>query len=464
MNDTTVQDLGDGLILRRATSADVEALVDFDARVHSDAGWDSPDPGVAAWVRDLMAGSHPTFDVGDFLVVEDPARTTDGQPAIVSSTNLISQTWTYAGIPFGVGRIELVGTHPDYRRRGLVRKQFEVLHRWSAERGELIQAITGIPWYYRQFGYDMALNLHGARRGPEGGLPDLKEGATEPYAIRPATVADLAFIAEVETHGQRRSLVNCVRDAAQWAYDLSGRTPRNAAHAELRIIETTPAEGAAPSSVGFLAHPPVLWGSTLFATRYELLPGTSWWAVTPSVLRYLQATGATLPPYMADPDGGPTFKNVGFELGEVHPAYAIVTDWLPIVQASYTWYMRVPDLPAFLRLIAPALEARLGASDMAGHSKKLNLDFYRGGVSLTLSDGHITEVAGWPAERDSVTELRAGGAYARFPDFTFLQVLFGHRTLGELRHAYTDCSSNLEGRLLVDALFAKQSSEVWPIA
>jgi len=167
---------------------------------------------------------------------------------------------------------------------------------------------------------------------------------------------------------------------------------------------------------------------------------------------------------MADPDGGPTFKNVGFELGEVHPAYAIVTDWLPIVQASYTWYMRVPDLPAFLRLIAPALEARLAASDMAGHSKKLNLDFYRGGVSLTLSDGHITEVAGWPAERDSVTELRAGGAYARFPDFTFLQVLFGHRTLGELRHAYTDCFSNLEGRLLVDALFAKQSSEVWPIA
>ncbi len=53
MNATTVQDLGDDLILRCATPADAEALVDFNARVHSDAGWDSPDPGVAAWVRDL---------------------------------------------------------------------------------------------------------------------------------------------------------------------------------------------------------------------------------------------------------------------------------------------------------------------------------------------------------------------------------------------------------------------------
>ena len=40
---------------------------------------------------------------------------------------------------------ELVGTKKEYRRRGLVRQQFEVMHEWSAERGELVQIITGIP-------------------------------------------------------------------------------------------------------------------------------------------------------------------------------------------------------------------------------------------------------------------------------------------------------------------------------
>ncbi|MHB1319177.1 MAG: GNAT family N-acetyltransferase, partial [Anaerolineae bacterium] len=294
----TQEDLGNGLILRRATRADTEALADFNSRVHSDNGWDSPDPGVGAWVRDLMTGPHPSFDVGDFLVVED---TTNG--TIASSSNLISQTWSYAGIEFGVGRPELVGTHPDYRRRGLIRKQFEILHRWSAERGELVQAITGIPWYYRQFGYDMAMNLHGARRGPETGLPELKAGETEPYVVRPATAADLGFIADVDAFARRHSLVNCVRSAAQWAYELSGHNHGNAVHFELRVIETGTGE-----PIGYLAHPPVRWGSNLCAIRYELKPGVSWWAVTPPVLRYLKATGPTLHPYVVDPDGGPPFK------------------------------------------------------------------------------------------------------------------------------------------------------------
>lgn len=221
---------------------------------------------------------------------------------------------------------------------------------------------------------------------------------------------------------------------------------------------------AAPSAVGFLAHPPVRWGSALFATHYELLPGTSWWAVTPSVLRYLQTTGATLPPYIVDSDGGPPFKDVALGLGEGHPAYIVTADWLPIVSKPYAWYMRVPDLPAFLRLIAPVMESRLADSPMVGHTGTLKLDFYCDGVTLALENGHITGIAAWPLGRESDGERISDGAYVRFPGLTFLQVLFGHRTLSELMHAYADCLSNLEGRLLVDALFAKQSSAVWSIA
>ena len=84
---------------------------------------------------------------------------------IVSALCLIPQTWTYDRIVFGVGRPELVATDPRYRRRGLVRAQMDVVHEWSRERGHLVQAITGIPWYYRQFGYEMALALAGGRAG-----------------------------------------------------------------------------------------------------------------------------------------------------------------------------------------------------------------------------------------------------------------------------------------------------------
>ena len=87
--------------------------------------------------------------------------------------NLIPQTWTYEGIEFGVGRPELVGTAPEFRNRGLVRAQFDEVHKWSAERGHMVQVITGIPYYYRLFGYEMALDLAGRRVGFEANVPKL---------------------------------------------------------------------------------------------------------------------------------------------------------------------------------------------------------------------------------------------------------------------------------------------------
>ena len=155
-----LRDLDDGLLLRHGRVSDATALAAFNAEIHRNPGSPEPDIAAGVWTRDLLTRPHPTLRPDDFTLVEDRRSGT-----IVSSLNLIPQTWTYGGIPFGVGRVELVGTLPEYRRRGLVRRQMEVVHAWSAARGHLAQAITRIPFYYRQFGYDMALGLGGGRAG-----------------------------------------------------------------------------------------------------------------------------------------------------------------------------------------------------------------------------------------------------------------------------------------------------------
>ena len=176
-----LRDLREGLILRRSRPEDADGIAEFNSVIFG--GVDHPDDAFSAWVLDLMDGRLPGFSPEDFTVVED---TSTGK--IVSSLNLISQTWSYDGIPFEVGRVELVATLPDYRRRGLVRAQMETVHQWSAERGEPVQAITGIPWYYRQFGYEMALEHHGGRTGPVDGLA--AGGHNEAHRLRPATADD----------------------------------------------------------------------------------------------------------------------------------------------------------------------------------------------------------------------------------------------------------------------------------
>jgi len=443
---TIPRDLGDGLILRRATLQDSQALAAFNARIHSEADDGKPNELVGAWTRDLVEAPHPTFSVGDITIVEDTH-----QGEIVSSMNLISQTWSYAGIEFKVGRPELVGTHPDYRKRGLVRAQFEVIHQWSAERGELLQAITGIPYYYRLFGYEMVLNLSGGRAGYKPLIPKLKEGETEPFHLRPAKEADLDFIDKLYRQGCWRSLVSCVRDEAQWRYELTGKSRDNVNRSVLQVIESQEGE-----MVGFLAHPPYTWGQMMPATAYEVIPGMSWAAVTPSVIRFLQNIYEDYQPEAGEKEEFGTF---GFWLGAEHPVYQVISDRLPRVRSPYAWYLRVPDLPTFLRLIIPVLEDRLAVSPMCGHSGELNISFYRSGLRLTFDGGDIAQVEAW----EPSPQGHSGDA--AFPGLTFLQLVFGYRSLQELNYAFVDCyASHDTSRALLNCLFPKQVSNVWPVS
>ncbi|NLG49179.1 MAG: GNAT family N-acetyltransferase [Chloroflexi bacterium] len=443
MNNPILRDLGDGIVLRRSTPEDADALATFNAEIHGNRRENRPDLRVGAWVRDLVAGSHPTVGPDNFTIVED---TTTGQ--IVSSLCLISQTWTYEGIPFGVGQPELVGTRDGYRARGLVRAQFEVVHQWSAERGHLLQSITGIPFFYRQFGYEMCVNLGGGRTGLKDDIPALKEGETEPYRLRPATVADIPLFAEVYDEAARRSLLSCVRDEAIWRYDLTGRSDQSIQARVYRVIET-----AAGEPVGVLAHFNFMGHNTLGITDYEIKQGVSWAAVTPCILRYLKATGEEY----ARRDDKP-FTSVGFWLGSEHPVYPLVESRLPRYHSPYAWYIRLADIPGFLRLIAPVLEQRLAASTMVGHTGELTFGFYRSGLKCVFEQGRLAAVEPWNPTPDE------WGA-VRFPNMTFLQLLFGYRSVEELQYAFPDCSQgNDEAHTLLNILFPKKASCIRPVA
>ena len=441
-NRPILRDLGDGLILYRSTAGDADALAEFNSKVHSDFGFDKPDLRVGAWTRDLLTRPHPTFHADDFTIVAEAAS-----GKIISSMNLISQTWAYEGIPFQVGRPELVGTLPEYRKRGLVRLQFEEIHKWSAERGELVQGITGIPFYYRLFGYEMGLELGGGRIGFEPQLPKLKEGESEPFSIRPATEADIPFLMEVYAHGCQRQLVTCVRDESIWRYSLTGQDEQNVDRLEFRILE----RAGTKEPVGYFTHPWYNWDSGLVANSYELKPGVSWLEATPSVARYLWQTGESY----SKRDGKPAVRSAyGFWFGSEHPLYDIFRERLPRLRDPYAWYVRVPDLPKFIRHIAPALERHITESAIVGYSGEVKISFYRSGLRLTLNKGKLITIEPWiPQHEDQ--------GNAKFPDLTFLQLVFGYRDYEEIEQSFADCGyRDDEVRVLLNTLFPKKASSV----
>ncbi|MBE9525325.1 MAG: GNAT family N-acetyltransferase [Chloroflexi bacterium] len=442
-NDKIIKEMGEGLILRRGMVEDAQNLAEFNAKLHSDDGPSQPDQGIAAWVDDLTTRPHPTFDVSDFTIVED---TKTGE--IVSSMNSIPQIWSYAGIEFQVGRLELVGTALAYRNQGLVRTQFDWFHQFGADRGQKMGVITGIPYYYRQFGYEMGLALGGGRAGSITKIPKLKKDQREDFMVRPAEPCDIDFMSKLYTASLERQLVGCLRSKDMWNYELSGRSEGSAVAEKLRIIETL--DG---SPVGFLVHPPMLWGSKLSLLVFEIKDGISWLDVTPTVLRYLQSEGTA---YAARGEDA-QFDSFGMSLGVEHPVYDVIPARLPEVINPYAWYLRIADLPEFLRLIGGVLEQRLLNSPLVGHSGNLKLCFFQTGILLTFTRGNLSKVETYKPEH-------AQDGDVLFPDLTFLQVLFGYRSFDEVERAFADCyARNDHGRALVKFLFPKKPSNIWSI-
>ncbi len=217
--------LRDGLILRSFSeghSSDQDDLVPFYKEIFSvyeDDGWNEQDD---IWARRLLSGKHPTVSYDDVWVVVDPAK----DDKIVSTTLLIPQVWRYAGIDIPVGRPELVATHPDYRNRGLIRALFEVCHERSAALGHKLLGITGIPYYYRRFGYTMAVDLGDSGYVPLRSIPELKEGESTQYTLRPATEADYPQLSAWTAYMADQLSLSVVRDAS--AVELAHQPARAA--------------------------------------------------------------------------------------------------------------------------------------------------------------------------------------------------------------------------------------------
>lgn len=433
--------LPDGLVLRRSHAQDAERLSEFNGRIHgSTTGDDAPPEMLADWTLDLFDSRHPTFNEGDFTLVEDPSN-----GKVVSCLCLINQTWAYGGIPFGVGRPELVGTDPEYRNRGLIRKQFEVVHAWSQARGHRVQAITGIPYFYRQYGYEMAPDLGGGIHVGESSLRKLRPEQSEPYTIRPAEEADIPTLMELYHQAELREPLTCVRDAAAWRYEILGKRDQNVNRTAVYVLETPEKE-----TLGVLGAAPTLSKPVQSLYFFELKPGRSYLEATPVVLRWLWALGQQ----HSTPQNRCTVLNL--RLGGAHPAYCAVDPHVAPLLRTYAFYTRVADIPDFLNLIKPVLEQRLAASACAGHSGEIKITFYRGGIKINLEKGRISAIEPLVEYWDKCN--------AGFPDLTFLQLLFQYRSMEELRTHYADVFASRDAHVLLDVFFPRMSSNIWPLS
>ena len=411
------QSLGDGLVLRTAADErDVERVAEFNGTVH--------EPGVASMTRHLFF-HHPNIQWEDLIFVEDERS---GQ--VVSSLCLIPWTWRYETVNIPAGEMGIVGTLEAFRRRGLIRAQVDTLKRRLRQRGCLLSHIQGIPYYYRQFGYEYALPLEGGLRLETRHVPDPPE---KPFEFHPVTIDDLPILARLYDEATRDLAISTVRDKATWQYLL---THARGTQTEQDAWLIHDAHGGV---VGYMCVPLHHFGQELVVSEVSRLG----FEAALAVLNHAKelATEHDRPGIRLNLPANCTLMCLARSLG----AHDLGT---------YAWQIHVPDTAALLRALTPVLERRIAESPFAGMTREVRLNLYRETIALRFETGSLTEVA----------NLGSGGdGMASFPPPQFIPLVLGHRTVEELHQSHPDVHVAPAWRLLVDTLFPKAASFIYTI-
>lgn len=431
-----------GCTVRWATPADTPGIEDFYGTVFAEASG-AYNHQLVGYLRGLLGGTHPHGRAADVAIAVHP----DG--SVVAAAVLLRMPMTYGGIALQVGRPDLIGCREAFRGQGIVAALLTLIHARSAAHGDLAQFISGIPYYYRRYGYEYAVALGGSRIYPLDGIRVDTPQADDSLQFRPATPADIpALCALAAAHTTRGTAATPILAQSQlteayWAYLLSPAAAQETWFPWMVCDQS----GAVVGSIGigrFRYHEQLEFYYCFTHVSVDMRR----FAV--AVLRFLAENGGALA--HAAPGVAP-FGAVRANLGEGHAFHHVMRRLIQRDEAPYAWLVRVPSYPDLLQAVAPFLEERLARSAWAGHSGQIHVSWYRAGIQITLTNGRI-----------SVCDAPAGApAQASYPPHVFLQQVFGLRSLAELRAAYMDVRVEPAAAEILDVLFPKQPSWLLPL-
>ncbi|MFV9505487.1 MAG: GNAT family N-acetyltransferase [Oscillochloridaceae bacterium umkhey_bin13] len=385
--------------------AEIERVAAFDALIHG--------PGNESTWRAWMA-EHPHANPAHWLYIED--QTTN---EVVASLCLLSWRLHYQGIGLRAAELGVVGTAEAYRNQGLQQVLYARFNELMQAGGYDLSHIQGIPYFYRQFGYEYAVPLEANWRLD---LPMLPEAAPEGYACRLATLDDLPLLVAWYDQAAASFDLATLRDEATWRY-LLGPALATETGAETWLIEGPAGAG------GYFRVAYHGFGNGLIVNET-------------SNLGYAAALAA--------------LAHLGNLAQERHKPYlrlnlAASNSLLQVAQSlgahngtAYAWQVRLLRPAALLQKLAPVFEQRIAASLYAGMNRVIGLDLYRERLNLHFVAGRLQAVEQGGTQEP--TDLR-------LPPLLLAPLLLGHRSLPEINYLYPDAYAVGTAGPLIEVLF-----------
>lgn len=406
---------------------EINELIDFNAAIHN-----RNDAEVLRRLIDKLPDFSPEMN---FYV-----RDTD-KDIIVSSLNAIPSTWDYDGVLLKNLELGYVGTKEEYRRRGFMRILYQLFEKIMLDGGYDISTIQGIPYLYRNFGYDFILPLSKAVSIRVDQIPSEDTSfpsAVSDITIRESRTEDLDSIMNLYDRTREKFLVTARRSEQIWK--LQERLKKEyAADFKSLVVEgdgdirgyfrlVTRGDSSKPEGGAVLD---VMESSIV---SYEGVLAT---------LRYLREDAVSKGLY-----------RIALPGSELSNLAGIALDLGGNMNRGWKYQIRVPNMLQFLQKIKPVLDKRLKGTMFQDLSYTLALNTYRYCYDLEITNGSIVGIS------DSGQSKIGEKTDFRVPPKDFVRLVMGEYQLAELSKMNADFLVSGKVKSLVSSLFPQKESNI----
>jgi predicted N-acetyltransferase YhbS len=328
---------------------------------------------------------------------------------VVSTLTLLDEVVHVDEVAVPTGQVDLVATDRDYEGRGLVRALMGWAHERSRASGHLLQVMIGIPYFYRQFGYEYVTPMPPWR--PLVATPPTVDG----LVVRPASLADIPRLQELQEQAQGDVDVRMGHSPQCWRW----------------LVERDGSLWVAEDHGGVVGM-----SRTDGDVVAELAAGTD------EVLHTLVAHAAA----QADEQ---------LSVQQRSAAAAALEPYLGRASQKADWYYaRVPDLAALLRHLSPALHARLVSAGMGDREHEVLLSTWRSHLRFAIGPAGFRLLAEGGAEQAPVSKGGSG-----VPPDAIASLLLGPYGAAGLEERLPDCFLGRQ-RELMAALFPPRAADL----
>jgi hypothetical protein len=361
---------------------------------------------------------------------------------MVTALNSIPFVWNYEDIPLNNLELGWVGTLKEYRRKGLNKLLYTHFDNLLLSGNYDISTIQGIPYYYRQFGYDFIIPLDRTVWTRTNQIQPFDEKNPPEYMkleVRLAEKKDIPSMMELLDELNQKLLIYASRSPELWEIQETMKTQFDNEFQSYVVVD-------GPKIVGYFRR--------VKKISKDSSPNKSTMTVIESsiptfngVLRVFQFLYAE-----ALQDDIPLIGSQG-------PSFNTLSKVMENLGGSgkprWKYQVRIPNMTSFLQKISPVLERRLEGTMFEGLTYDVTMNTFQNCYKLKFVNGKIIDVTDLGPQQ--VNENQAFSA----PPNDLARLVLGAYSIKEIEQNNIDFIVRGEVRLIAETLFPKKESSVY---